>query len=222
MAVLNDKVVSDLKRIFSKEMGTKKVKLLAFTSDSPECQYCDVTTKLVEEIGKVDERIDVEIFEFDDDEKVVEKYEIEMTPAIIVLGEDGKDYGLRFYGIPSGHEFPTLIEDIIIISNGAVPQLSQKNVERVRKIDKPMKIMVFITPTCPYCPRAVLTAHNIALANDLIKGEMIEAMEFVELSERYRVEAVPHIIISDVHEFVGALPEDAFVDEIMKAYEKMK
>ncbi|RKX53129.1 MAG: glutaredoxin, partial [Thermotoga sp.] len=90
MAVLNDKVVSDLKRIFSKELGTKKVKLLAFTSDSPECQYCDVTTKLVEEIGKVDERIDVEIFEFDDDEKVVEKYEIEMTPAIIVLGEDGK------------------------------------------------------------------------------------------------------------------------------------
>ena len=222
MAVLNDKVVSDLKRIFSKEMGPKKVKLLAFTTDSPECQYCDITAQLVEEIGEVDERIDVEILDFEDDEKIVEKYEVEMTPAILVLDEEGKDYGLRFYGIPSGHEFPTLIEDIIVVSNGAIPQLSQRNVERIKKIDKPMRIMVFITPTCPYCPRAVLIAHNIALANDLIKGEMIEAMEFMELSERYRVEAVPHIIISDVHEFVGALPEDAFVDEIMKAYEKMK
>jgi len=51
---------------------------------------------------------------------VAEKYGIDKIPAIAILrgGDEPKDYGIRFYGIPSGYEFTSLIEDIMMVSSG--------------------------------------------------------------------------------------------------------
>jgi len=87
----------------------------------------------------------------------------------------------------------------------------------VRAIDKPVKIKVFVTPSCPYCPRAVIAAHRFAYENDNIVGEMIEAQEFPEISQLYNVYAVPKVVINEAVEFEGALPEKQFLEYIMEA-----
>ena len=46
---------------------------------------------------------------------------------------------------------------------------------------------------------------------------MVEASEFVELSEKYEVMGVPKTIVNETHSFVGALPFPQFIDEINKA-----
>lgn len=218
--VLNDKIVSDLKKIFSEELE-KKVKLLLFkVDDESVCEYCNLTRSLLEELKDVDERIELEVYDFDTDKDVVEKYGIERVPAIVMLDENGKDYGVRFYGIPSGHEFSTLIDDIITFSKGPVPSLSAETIEQLKKIDQKVKIQVFVTTTCPYCPRAVLTAHHFALVNDNIVGEMVEANEFMDLSMKFGVSAVPHIVVNEEHNFVGALPEANYLNEVLKALKK--
>ncbi|MSQ14428.1 MAG: hypothetical protein EXR50_00990 [Dehalococcoidia bacterium] len=63
-------------------------------------------------------------------------------------------------------------------------------------------------------------AHQIAMANpEHITADVIEATEFPELSRRYGVMAVPKIIINDVVQFEGAVPEEMFVEQVKRALE---
>ncbi|PLV58349.1 thioredoxin family protein [Thermotoga sp. KOL6] len=217
MGVLSEKDVAYLRDLFRKELE-KKVKILFFeTKDKARCQYCEITAQVLEELASVDSRIELEMHDFDSEKELVEKYAVEMVPATILLSEDEKDYGIRFYGVPSGHEFGTLIQDIITVSKGK-PQLSEESIQKLQSIEEPIRISVFVTPTCPYCPRAVLMAHNMAMASDKIVGEMIEANEYWELSEKFGVSSVPHIVINrDPSKFfVGAYPEKEFINEVLR------
>ncbi|HPC25705.1 MAG TPA: thioredoxin family protein, partial [Fervidobacterium sp.] len=125
--------------------------------------------------------------------------------------------GVRFYGVPSGHEFGTLIQDIVLFGKNAKPQLSQETIEQLSKLDKPVKISVFVTPTCPYCPKAALTAHNMALASDKVTAEVVEAGEFFDLSDQFGVSSVPHIAINRNPDkfFIGAYPEPQFLQQVL-------
>jgi glutaredoxin-like protein len=136
---------------------------------------------------------------------------------MVLLNPEGDDKGVRFLGIPAGHEFGTLLQDIVSFSKGAISDLSKDSIQKIEKINSPVDIKVFVTTTCPYCPKAVLTAHNIAMANKNITAYMVEANEFQELSRKYGVSSVPQIVINDKVTFVGAYPEGQFVDQVMKA-----
>jgi len=123
---------------------------------------------------------------------------------------------IRFLGLPGGYEFTTLLADVIDISTGRT-DLSPAVQAAVEAIDTPVHIQVFVTPSCPYCPRAARLAHQMAMVNPLILGDVIEANEFQELSERYRVRSVPKTIINNRIEFVGSLPEAKLLEALQKA-----
>ncbi len=57
----------------------------------------------------------------------------------------------------------------------------------------------------------------MAMLNPLILADVIEANEFQELSERYRVRSVPKTIINNRIEFVGSLPEAKVLEALQKA-----
>ena len=87
-------------------------------------------------------------------------------------------------------------------------------------MSKPVHIQVFITLTCPYCPMAVQLAHEMAMESTLITSDMVEATEFPHLAHKYNVAAVPKIVINETIEFEGALPEQDFLNYVMRAGEK--
>lgn len=220
MGLLSNKDVAYLRDLFEKELK-KSVRLVFFKSeDRTRCQYCEITEQVLSELVGIDSRLTLEVHDFDREKDLVAKYAVEMVPALVLESEEGKDYGIRFYGVPSGHEFGTLIQDIITVSKGT-PQLSSETLKKLEKLERPVRISVFVTPTCPYCPRAVLTAHNMAVASDKIVAEMIEANEFWELSERFGVSSVPHIVVNRDPDkfFVGAYPEREFVEEVLRLAE---
>jgi len=68
-----------------------------------------------------------------------------------------------------------------------------------------------VTPSCPHCPRAVTLAHRMAIESPLIRATCVEATEFLDLSQRYRVTGVPKTIVDGTIEMLGALPESVFV-----------
>lgn len=88
--------------------------------------------------------------------------------------------------------------------------------DELKKITKAINIKVFITMTRPYCPSAVLNAHRFALENDNIRSCMIDSTEFIPLSNKYRVYAVPKTIINENIQFEGSLPAEKFLTEILK------
>ena len=62
-------------------------------------------------------------------------------------------------------------------------------------------------------------AQHMAVASDKVTAVAIEANEFPEMSQTYRVSAVPKIVINDRVEFEGALPEAQFLDAVLRAVE---
>jgi glutaredoxin-like protein len=213
MAMLSEKDAQQIKEMFEEKLQKEVVIVYSGTNEKGTCQYCDVVEELLTEVSSLSDSVKLEIHK--DDKEVEEKYGFERTPAIAIVDGDGKDYGIRYYGIPSGYEFSTLLEDLFMVSSGE-SGLSQKTIEQLEKIDKPVNLKVFVTPSCPYCPRAVLMAHKFAMVNSNIVGEGIEATEFPILSNANSVEAVPHIVVNDSHSFVGALPEVEYLAEVLK------
>ncbi|MEJ2636356.1 MAG: thioredoxin family protein [Calditrichia bacterium] len=197
----------------------KTVKLVYFTQEL-ECQYCRETRQLLEELKELgDGKLNVEIFNFLNDKELAEKYKVDKIPATVVLSDE-KDFGIRYYGIPSGYEFSSLLEDIQQVANGE-PEVSEETRQQIARITQPVRLQVFVTPTCPYCPSAVLMAHKLAMLNENIIADMVEATEFPHLSMRYQVQGVPRTMIGESSSIEGALPEPHFVQRVMEAYDKM-
>jgi len=216
--LLDDQIKEQVKEFFSELEAP--IKLTFFGSEERNCEYCKDTLALLEEIAELDEKISIDIKDIDRDKEAVETFKIDTVPvtAITTIKDDKFiDYGVRYMGIPAGHEFTSLINGIVMVSkqdSGLSPAIR----ERLAKLDHPVNLKVFVTPTCPYCPRAVILAHQIAIESPMVNGEMVEAMEFPELSNQFSVSGVPHTVINlGAGEVVGAVPEDHLMTEIEKS-----
>jgi glutaredoxin-like protein len=217
MGFLKEKDKEYLRQKFASELD-KDVVLLFFKKNLG-CEYCEDEERLLRELSETSEKIHVEVKNIVIDKGEAEKYEIFDAPALAILQkEDGnlKDFGVRYFGIPAGYEFSALIESIVLVSTGD-PHLPENIKDKLAQVDKDVTILVFVTPTCPYCPRAVITSHKFAVANPKIKGYMVEALEYPDWADKYFVRAVPKIVINDVVEFEGAYPEPFFADKVLEA-----
>ncbi len=215
--LLNNEIIEQIENAF--EQMNEPVRILFFGKES-DCEYCDDTLQLIEEIVGVSEKLSLSIHDIDEDTALAQQYNVDKTPGIVIAGQDGDqilDYGVRYAGIPSGHEFSSLINDVLLIS-GRDSNLSQETRDFLNTINKPVLLQVYVTPTCPYCPRSVILAHQMALESPWVEAEMIEAMEFPELANRHSVGGVPQTTINDgAGTVVGAVPEQNLVAEIQRA-----
>ena len=196
-----------------KENLEKPVKIVMFTQEV-ECQFCMQTRQLISEVAALNDKIKVEIYDFLKDSEKAKEYGVDKVPAIVIVGE--RDYGIRFYGMPYGYELQTLLEAVINVSKGRT-DVSEETRKKLREIKTPVHIQVFVTLTCPYCPVVATIAYKFAMENDLIKADVIEASEFPHLALKYGVMGVPKTVINDKTEFVGALPEDLFLEHVLLA-----
>lgn len=141
MAFIQDKDRTVVQTRF--EELDQPVKLINFTQDV-ECMYCRETRQLMEEITELSDKITLEEYDFVADEDAVKRYSIDKIPATVVEGD--KDYGIRFFGIPAGYEFGTLIEDIIMVSKGD-SGLEPETRLALATLNEPVHLQVFVTPT---------------------------------------------------------------------------
>lgn len=209
---INQNIAQKLKQTFQDLKNP--VKLIVFTQDF-ECLYCHQNRNLIQEVVKTSSLLSIEVYDFIADQDKVKQHGIEMIPATALKCETNSN--IKFYGIPSGYEFSSLIETIKMVGTGD-SGLQDNTKFLLKRIRKPMNIKVFTTLTCPYCPPAVITAHRFAFENKFIESCMVESSQFIPLSNKFRVYAVPKIVINDKYEFEGSLPEEKFLDEVMKAY----
>jgi glutaredoxin-like protein len=216
--LLNEQVVSQISQSF--EQMKEPVQILFFGSQD-NCEYCDDTRQLLEEVAAVDERLNLSMYDLQIDSELAQKFNVDRTPTIVIAGKDGDqviNFGIQYSGIPAGHEFGTLINDIVLVS-GRDSGLSAEARSYLKNLEKPLHLQVFVTPTCPHCPRAVLLAHQMAMENPaMIRAEGVEATEFPELANQFNVRGVPQTVINaGMGSVVGAVPEKNLLAEIMRA-----
>ena len=109
-----------------------------------QCLYCRETRQLLEEVTGLSAKLHLEVYDIQEDKGKAEEHGIDMVPATVLLnGHGGR---LRYFGIPSGYEFATLIEDIVDVSAGQ-GALAPGTRDELAKIDQDVHIQVFVTPT---------------------------------------------------------------------------
>jgi glutaredoxin-like protein len=213
MPLLNDEIVEQVKEQLADLEGP--VRLVMFTQTF-ECDYCAETRQLVEEVAQLSDQLTAEIYNFVTDEEKAKELGVDKIPAVAVIGAE--DYGVRLYGIPAGYEFTSLIHAIQAVAAGE-PDLSEEGIQALADLKEPVHMQVFVTPTCPYCPQAVVLAHQMAIASPMVRADMVEATEFPHLSIKYQVMGVPRTVINETTHIEGAAPEPMLLDKLQEALE---
>lgn len=211
MALLSKKDADFLRGHFADKLEGP-VTLVYFTQ-TIACQFCRETEQVLREVADLSDKITLQVYNQITDKDKAEAFGIDKIPGTAVIG--ARDYGVRFFGIPSGYEFTSLVEDIVDVSRGQT-SLSAQTLELLAKLTEPVHIQVFVTPTCPYCTSAVRLAHSLAIANDQVRADMVESIEFPQLANKYHVQGVPRTVVNETTSFEGAMPEPLFVARVLQ------
>jgi len=196
---------------------TAPVRLLFFTQ-TLDCDTCLEARQILGELPPLSANITIEEANVQIDKARATAYGIDRAPAVVVLGVDAQgesvDSRIRFLGAPSGYEFVSLVQAILLVG-GHGSNLTDANRIRIASVSAPMTMRVFSTPTCPHCPRAVSLANEMAFANPNITAFAVEATSFPDLTQQYRVTGVPKTVVNtsanDDIEILGGLPQDEFI-----------
>jgi glutaredoxin-like protein len=175
------------------------------------------TLQLLREVAEASEHLSVTEQSLGGDALAAERG-ITRAPTILFREVGSDRHNLRFIGLPSGYEFQTLVEVLRMLGSGE-SGLGEESAAKIVDIDQPIRMQAFVTPTCPYCPRAVLSAYRLALANPNVIAEGVEASEFPALAQRYRISGVPDTIVdgpAGQERVLGGQPDHVFVDAVMK------
>lgn len=224
MGFLREEDKQTLKELFEKNLKDP-VDITIFLDYEKNKNSCDIAKEIINELISLDSRIKAKFVDArsEDGYRLLKEYKLDIDTfgdrrGPIFLFD--KKPGIVYYGRPIGWEFVTFVEDIIAVSRNEV-EISPKATEKIAKVNIPIDIYIFVTPECPYCPRMTQYAHKFAFLNSKIRGIMINAYEFPELSEAFHVRAVPKNVImyngKSILEWDGAVPEATFAEYIERA-----
>jgi alkyl hydroperoxide reductase subunit AhpF len=143
MAILTAGDETAVRKEFER-LGPHPVTLTVFSQELIAGDLCRENEQLVREVAGLSDRISVEVLNPAIDRERAAGYGVDRVPAIAVEGE--RDYGIRFFGVPSGYEFTNLIDSIIVASTGE-PALAEETKTALAGLESSVHIQVFSTPT---------------------------------------------------------------------------
>lgn len=140
-------IVKQIRDVF--QQLKNPVQILFFGTEK-HCDYCAEIRQLLEEVSELSDLITLSVHDVERDADLAQLYRVQgKAPATIIAAREGDqvtDFGIRYLGIPSGHEFTTLIQAILMVSardSGLMPQTR----EYIRSLTRPLHLEVFVTPT---------------------------------------------------------------------------
>lgn len=180
----------------------------------PECELCEETRALLEDVASLSDQITLAVHDVRTEPDLARESGVSRVPTLVLRG--AARGVVRYLGIPAGLEFGTLLEDLATVSRGTTT-LGDESRAKLATLTRPVHVQVFVTPTCPYCPRVASLAHQAAIESAKVTADVIEISEFPDLAAQYHVHGVPKVVMNDTVELVGAQPEAAFVDAMLQA-----
>jgi alkyl hydroperoxide reductase subunit AhpF len=125
------------------------VAIIFFKSKGQQCEYCIETEQLLTEVVDLSEKLTLKVYDLEDDALLANEFHVDKAPGFVIAGQEGEqvvDYGIRFYGIPAGSEFGSLISALLLVSKRQ-SGLNEQTRVFLSGLTKPVHLMVFATPT---------------------------------------------------------------------------
>ena len=118
------------------------------------------------------------------------------APCVRIFLDNGKDTGLAFHGVPSGHEFTSFV---LGLYNAAGPgqQIDEQIHQEIKDVKSSVDMKILVSLSCTMCPDLVIACQHIATLNENICAEVYDIQHFEELKKKYNVMSVPCLVIND-------------------------
>ena len=139
------------------------------------------------------------------------------SPITFYLEVEGKKNGIYFSGIPSGHEFDSLIL-AILQSSGTALKLDSTLTSMVQKIKEKLHFEVFISLSCHNCPDVVQSLNQFALLNENIDTEMIDGGLYPDLIDKRNIQGVPSVYLNGKLFANGKIDTAQLVDKLIERF----
>jgi len=150
MGFLNDQDAAFVRKRLAAELE-HDVRLVFFAPSAgglalpgEDWEMAEYTRKILKEVAELSDRITLEEHSMVSEPQVAAQYGIDRAPATAVVG--AQDYGVRYYGMPGGYEFVTLLDLVIDVSRGR-NGLSQVTLDTLAALPAAAHLRVFVTPT---------------------------------------------------------------------------
>jgi alkyl hydroperoxide reductase subunit AhpF len=128
---------------------TSPVRLLFFTQ-TLGCETCVHTRQILDELPPLSDKVTIEEVNFVLDKEKSAQYAIDRVPGIAIVGVDQSgvehDSRIRFLGAPSGYEFISLVQAVLLVG-GRASNLTDQQLQRLAAVDQRLTMQVFTTPT---------------------------------------------------------------------------
>ncbi len=217
--LIDQKTAEGLKAKFSLEMKNPvDVKIFINEIIDPafpqQAEINQFAKSIVKEMHDIDPRILPQEFNFNS--PVAKELNLTVSPSIVIGYDEG--YRIIYSGAPVGHEASSFIETIVFVSRGE-SGLSPEAAAKIAKIKKPVEVLVFVTPDCPYCPGSVIAANRAAIeSKGLVTAICVESMENQKLAGEFGVSAVPQQVINRDKASIttGTLKEKPFILQLLQ------
>lgn len=207
---LDEGIVSQLKGIF--ERFQNSIKIVSVLNDN------DLSVNIKEfltEICDISDKISLEIYKKDENPELERKIELDYAPTIAILDSNDNFRGVKFSGLPSGHELNSFILALYNIA-GPGQELNEELKGKIQGIDKKVKLKIAVSLSCSLCPEVVTGAQRLAIENSNVQAEMIDIFAFPELKNKYNIMGVPALIIDDKEISFGKQSIEEIIEKIKR------
>ncbi len=151
-------------------------------------------------IATLHPQISLEMYEPGEAEAVPE-LDITYLPVTGLYKEEGYA-GIAFHGVPGGKEINSFVMAIYNLA-GPGQSVSRWTVRKIQKLDQKINIKICVSLACHHCPKVVAACQHMAVLNEKIEAEMIDAALYPDLVEKYDIKRVPLIIVNDKDVYIG-------------------
>ncbi|MGL5581017.1 MAG: FAD-dependent oxidoreductase [Cetobacterium sp.] len=188
---LDEGIISQLTGIF--ERFTSNIKIVAILNESELSKNID---GFLTEISDISDKITLKIYKEKENPELEKKIKLENYPTIAIIDSENNFRGVKFSGLPSGHELNSFILALYNIA-GPGQEISADLKTKINSVNKQVNLKIAVSLSCSLCPEVVTGAHRLAIENSNITAEMIDIFAFPALKERFNLMGVPALIIND-------------------------
>ena len=191
-ALLNDALRGQIATV----LGRMENNVTLVTIVDPTNEKSIELRDLVIDIADLGDKLEAVVKTKGEDAALEAKVNADKFPVVAFLDQNGNYAGVKFHGVPGGHELNSFLLGIYNLT-GPGQALDASVLEAIKAVDKKVNIKVAVSLSCHLCPDVVVGAQRIAIENPNVEAEMLDIANFPELKTKHKVMSVPCMIVND-------------------------
>ena len=191
-ALLNDALRGQIATV----LGRMENNVTLVTIVDPTNEKSIELRDLVIDIADLGDKLEAVVKTKGEDAELEAKVNADKFPVVAFLDQNGNYAGVKFHGVPGGHELNSFLLAIYNLA-GPGQALDASVLEAIKAVNKKVNIKVAVSLSCHLCPDVVVGAQRIAIENPNVEAEMLDIANFPELKTKHKVMSVPCMIVND-------------------------